>query len=99
SPLDRTRKGSADNEQPVLIRNQRIRAEQNTFDPAVYSRVRTNTDSEAENRQGREAWTTTQHPHAVMKILAELFQHTTPSDFSALFLKPCQIPKRRFAVL
>src|SRR5262249_15915317 len=81
----------ADNKQSVLIRNQRIRAEQNAFDPTVYGRVRTYTDSEAENRQGREAWTPTQHPYAVMKILAKFFQHPASSYFSALFLKPRQI--------
>src|SRR5690349_1388006 len=79
-----TRYGSGKREKPVLMCDQRIRAEQDTFQPAEDGSIRANAHRQAQNRQRRKSWAAEQLPKAVTYVLNKIIENPSAAGIPAL---------------
>src|SRR5215472_5078899 len=78
--------GSAQCEQPLLMRHERVRAEQDAFHPTENGGIGANAKREAKNREQRKARTAAEHAEAEPKILRNRLEEGQAAGFPVLFL-------------
>src|SRR5262249_27856910 len=71
-------------EHPVLMWHERIRPNQNSFDPTEHRGVGSNTECEAKNCQDGKARTASKHPEAEAKVLEKRLHLVNYSARSAI---------------
>ena len=78
--------GGVQREHPVLVRNQRIRSDQNSFDPTEHGGVRSDAESQTQNRERTETGSAPKHPRAEAQVLPELVRRKPDALFAGRFL-------------
>src|SRR5271163_1311296 len=73
-------------EQPLLMRDEWIRPEQNSLHPTEHCRVRTDAQSQTQDGQGRKAWAAAQLATAVLQVLKKIVQEPSAARIPALLL-------------
>src|SRR5205807_2152886 len=68
------RRGASDDEDAVLVLDERIRAQHDAFDPAEDRGIRADTERETENGDGRESRVPSQQPETKADVLQHLIE-------------------------
>src|SRR4029077_9910517 len=75
-------RGSRKGGEPLLVRDQRVRSEEDSFDPTEHGGVGADSEREAKNRQRGKAGTAAKHAQPKAKVLQSAFNHGQPSLFA-----------------